>query len=84
MAKRLQFEKLDASVQSFLTRMQEETEPVLIVTEGKPLLKITLANEDVFGVYDEVWQNTRKKKISAAKEDRAIAEALKATTGRKI
>lgn len=84
MAKRFQLEKLDSSVQSFLTRMQEETEPVLIETKGKPLLTITSAHDEAFGVYDEVWQKTRKKKISAKEADRTIAEALKAATGRTL
>ncbi len=85
MVKRLTLEQLDESVQSFFRQIENESETVVIETEGKSRFQITPAKGgDVFAIYDEVWGDTGKKNITEEEADQAIAEALRETTGRQL
>ncbi len=85
MVKRLSFEQLDESVQSFFRQIENESETVVIETNAKLRFQITSAEgDDVFSIYDEIWGETGKKNISEEEAEQAIAEALRETTGRQL
>lgn len=88
MVKRVDFDNLDVSVQSFLQDIEQDHDLVIIETKGKPMMRIASAMEnngnDPFAVFDEIWADTKPKKISESDADRVIREAMKSTTGRHL
>jgi hypothetical protein len=88
MVKRVDFENLDVSVQTFLQDIEDDKELVVVETKGKPMMRIASATgndtNDPFAVMDEIWADTKPKNISENEADRVIAEAMKSTTGRQL
>jgi len=86
MIKRLSIDRLDESVKAFLMGICVGDDPYLIEFEGKPLLGLVapekVERDERFAIYEKVWAKNKKVKAREFEDD--IAEALQATSGRKL
>lgn len=86
MIKRLSIDRLEESVKAFLIGIQVGNDQYLIEFEGKPLFGVVapekVERNERFAVYEKVWAKNKKAKAKEVEED--IAQALQATTGRKL
>jgi len=86
MIKRLNIDRVDESVKTFLTGIKLGNDQYLIELEGKPLLGV-VAPEKVeraerCAVYEQVWNKNKNAKAKEVKED--VAQALQTVAGRNL